>query len=135
MNVENTIRYAGIYATKPPNKAAIIIAETQQSLSYKDLHEYALKFVNIYDSFGLLYGDHVAFLTENRIECPALQCGAHYAGLYYTFINTRLKLPEVLYIVEDCDAKNHYFECSILYSRIGRCDSTIRKKTNHIRFR
>ena len=105
MNVENTIRYAGIYATKTPNKAAIIIAETQQSLSYKDLHEYALKFVNIYDSFGLLYGDHVAFLTENRIECPALQCGAHYAGLYYTFINTRLKLPEVLYIVEDCDAK------------------------------
>ncbi|MGO3385840.1 MAG: hypothetical protein ACTIMQ_14150 [Acinetobacter guillouiae] len=79
MNVENTIRYAGIYATKTPNKAAIIIAETQQSLSYKDLHEYALKFVNIYDSFGLLYGDHVAFLTENRIECPALQCGAHYS--------------------------------------------------------
>src|SRR5690606_6487020 len=42
---------------------------------------------------------------ENRLDCLTLQWGAHYAGLYYTFISTRLLAGEVAYIAGDCDAR------------------------------
>lgn len=105
MNGENQLRYVGLYAAATPNKPAVIMAESGQTLSYLQLHDFAMKMVNLYDDLGLGYGEHVAYLIENSIYCPALQCGAHYAGQYYTFINTRLTDAEVLYIIEDCDAK------------------------------
>ncbi|PMX27501.1 acyl-CoA synthetase [Pseudomonas sp. MPR-R2A7] len=97
--------YPGVHAGRSPEKPAVIMAETGATLTYKALDTYANQLGRLYQWLGLKPGDHVAYCLENRLECPAVQWGAHYAGLYYTFISTRLTDAEAAYIVADCEAQ------------------------------
>lgn len=97
--------YPGAHAAHAPDKAAVIMAETGETLTYGALDTYANRLGRLYQWLGLKPGDNVAYCLENRLECPAVQWGAHYAGLYYTFISTRLTGAEAAYIVADCEAQ------------------------------
>lgn len=97
--------YPGAHAAHSPDKAAVIMAESGETLTYGELDTYANRLGRLYQWLGLKPGDHVAYCLENRLECPVVQWGAHYAGLYYTFISTRLTAAEAAYIVEDCEAQ------------------------------
>ncbi|AOE86771.1 acyl-CoA synthetase [Pseudomonas sp. TCU-HL1] len=97
--------YPGAHAAHAPDKAAVIMAETGDTLTYGALDTYANRLGRLYQWLGLKPGDHVAYCLENRLECPVVQWGAHYAGLYYTFISTRLTGAEAAYIVADCEAQ------------------------------
>ncbi|SDB10445.1 AMP-binding enzyme C-terminal domain-containing protein [Pseudomonas sp. NFACC23-1] len=97
--------YPGVHAMRTPEKPAVIMAETGATLTYAALDTYANRLGRLYQWLGLKPGDHVAYCLENRLECPAVQWGAHYAGLYYTFISTRLTALEAAYIVADCEAQ------------------------------
>lgn len=97
--------YPAVHLAKHGAKPAVIMAESGQTLSYQELDADANRLARLYQSLGLRSGDHVAYCVENRIECPALLWGAHYAGLYYTFISSRLTASEAAYIVADCNAK------------------------------
>lgn len=99
------LRYPGAYVQANSNKPAAIMAETGAAITYAELDSYANRLARFYQSLDLQVGEHVAYFLENRLDCLAVQWGAHYAGLYYTFISTRLIANEVAYIVEDCDAK------------------------------
>ena len=105
MSATPSLRYPGVHARTHGDKPAVIMAETGASISYAELDAFANRLARFYRSLGLAVGDHVAYCLENRLECMAVQWGAHYAGLYYTFISTRLTQNEVAYIVDDCDAK------------------------------
>ncbi|MFT4256889.1 MAG: acyl-CoA synthetase [Pseudoxanthomonas sp.] len=97
--------YPGGYLGQFPDKPSIILAESGERLSYAQLHSFASRMARGLQGLGLNPGDHIALVVENRLEASALQWGAHYAGLYYTFISTRLTVQETAYIVDDCDAK------------------------------
>lgn len=97
--------YPGAYLPELSKKPAVIMADTGEQLSYEDMDGYANRLGRLYQWLGLRNGDHVAYCVENRLECPAIQWGAHYVGLYYTFVSTRLKAQEAAYIVSDCEAK------------------------------
>lgn len=97
--------YPGAHAAHSPAKAAVVMAETGATLSYAELDGQANRLGRLYQWLGLKPGDHVAYCLENRLECPVVQWGAHYAGLYYTFISTRLTGAEAAYIVADCEAQ------------------------------
>ena len=97
--------YPGIHAATTPDKAAIIMAGTGETLTYAELDERANRAANLYRSLGLAAGDHVALCVENQIRFLELAWGAHYAGLIYTFVSTRLTADELAYIVDDCDAR------------------------------
>lgn len=99
------LRHPGYHAERTPERLAVVIAETGAALTYGAMNAFANRLARLYQSLRLNYGDHVAYMVENRVECPALQWGAHYAGLYYTFLSTRLTPVESLYILEDCDAQ------------------------------
>lgn len=100
------LRYPGAFVATSGDKPAIIVAETGASMTYAELDAYAKRLGRFYhDQLGLQPGDHVAYCLEGRLECPAVQWGAHYVGLYYTFISNRLTPGEVSYIVADCDAR------------------------------
>lgn len=105
MTDETLRRYPRIHARLQGAKPAVVMAETGAALSYGELEVFANRLARLYRSLGLKPGDHIAYCLENRLECPAVQWGAHYAGLYYTFISTRLTIAEAIYIVQDCDAK------------------------------
>jgi len=97
--------YPGAHIPQRATKTAVVMAESGMSMSYGELDAYAARLARWYRSLGLMPGDHVAYCLENRLECLGVQWGAHYAGLYYTFVSTRLTAAESAYIVEDCNAR------------------------------
>lgn len=105
MNKAQGQLFPGVHALRNPEKLAVIMADTDVTLSYGQLDAFANRLGRLYQWLGLKTGDHVAYCLENRVECPAVQWGAHYAGLYYTFLSTRLTVGEAAYILEDCEAQ------------------------------
>ena len=104
MSSNAALRYPGAHLALHGAKPAVVMYESGEKMSYAELDAFANRLARLFRSLGLQPGAHVAFCVENRLECPALQWGAHYAGLYYTFISTRLTPGEAQYIVQDCDA-------------------------------
>jgi long-chain acyl-CoA synthetase len=97
--------FPGTYAQSDPDKAAYIMAETGLTVSYRELDDEANRLSQFFRSVGLQPGDHVAFCLENHPRFYAIAWGAHYAGLYYTAISSRLTTEETQYIVGDCGAQ------------------------------
>ena len=97
--------HPGIVAERAPDRAAIIMATSGETLTFGELDAKANQLSQLFRAAGLQRGDHVAFCMENRPEFFVLCWGAHYAGLYYTAISSRLTTEEVAYIVNDCGAQ------------------------------
>ena len=103
-NVENVLE-PGHWARETPNKPAIVMAPSGDTLTYRELDERANQLSHYLRHVGLQAGDHIAFSIENRIEFMVVLWGCHYAGLYYTALSTRLQASEASYIVNDCGAR------------------------------
>lgn len=97
--------YPGAHAETEPDKAAIVMAATGETISYRELDEEANRLSRVFQSAGLQPGDHVAFCLENQPRFLAIAWGAQYAGLIYTAISSRLTAEEAAYIVDDCGAR------------------------------
>ena len=88
-----------------PEKPAITIAETGESLNFKEWDEFSMRASQLFRSLNLKRGDHVAILMENDLPFLPICFGAKRSGLYFTAISYRLQEEEVDYIVSDCQAK------------------------------
>lgn len=88
----------------PPDHPAIVMAASGRTVSYGELDAAANRISHLFRELGLQPGDHVALMIENSVEFLELLWGAHYAGLLYTAISTRLTPDEVAYIASDCEA-------------------------------
>ena len=97
--------HPGTWAAKTPDKPAIIMAGSGETVTYAELDETANRLSQLFHRAGLRPGDHVAFVMENRAEYLAIAWGAHYAGLYYTAISSRLTSEELGYIIEDSESR------------------------------
>ncbi|MEM7093983.1 MAG: acyl-CoA synthetase [Actinomycetota bacterium] len=97
--------HPGIVAERAPDRPAIIMGTSGESLSYAELDAQANQLSQLFRAAGLERGDHVALCMENRPEFFVVCWGAHYAGLYYTAISSRLTTEEVAYILNDCGAQ------------------------------
>jgi len=97
--------FPGAIAETSPDKTAIIMATTGEQMTFAEMHEYASRLANLFQAAGLEPGDHVALCLENRLEFLPVCWGAHYAGLYYTAISSRLTSSEMAYIINDCGAQ------------------------------
>ena len=95
----------GDVAKKEPNRAAYIMAETGQAVSYSELEDHANQTAQLFRSLGLKRGDHIAILLENHPWFFKLCWAAQRSGIYYTAISWRLQQNEVEYIVNNCEAK------------------------------
>ncbi|MEE2768198.1 MAG: AMP-binding protein, partial [Actinomycetota bacterium] len=99
------LRYPGYWADQAPDRPAILMTGSGQSMTFSELDAEANRIANLFTNLGLAPGDHMAFCLENRLEFLAVAWGAHYAGLYYTAISSRLLADEIAYIVNDCGAR------------------------------
>ncbi|HEX6167494.1 MAG TPA: AMP-binding protein [Acidimicrobiales bacterium] len=97
--------FPGTYAESTPDKPAVIMGGSGQVVTYRELDAEANQASHLFRSLGLKPGDHVAFCLENHARYMSLAWGAHYAGLYYTAMSSRLTTDEMAYIVEDCGAR------------------------------
>ncbi len=91
-----------LVAEKTPDKPAIVMAATGESLTYRQLEDRSNQGAHLFRSLGLKVGDGVAIFMENNIRFLEICWAAQRAGLYYTCVSSRLTAGEVEYIVKDC---------------------------------
>ena len=97
--------FPGTYAATTPNKPAVIMGDSGETISYAELDDAANRLARVFYDAGLRPGDHVAFCLENHPRYYEIAWGATYAGLYFTAMSSRLTLDEARYIINDCGAR------------------------------
>ena len=97
--------HPGTWAERTPEKPAIVLSSTGESVTYAELEDTANRLSRLFRAAGLQPGDHIALCLENRLEYLPIVWGAHYAGLYYTAVSSRLTTEELAYILEDSDSR------------------------------
>ncbi|MBN8843049.1 MAG: acyl-CoA synthetase [Sphingomonadales bacterium] len=93
------------YASTTPDKPAIIVAETGETISYAELDAASNRAAQLFRAHGLQHEDVVAFMLENTPHYYGLTWGAQRAGLRYVCISSRLTQDETDYILENSGAK------------------------------
>lgn len=93
------------HAVTTPDKPAVIMAETGETLSYAELDARSNRVAQLFRARGLKRGDTVAFFLENHLRYLELAWGAQRSGLYYVCISCKLTAPEVDYILADSAAR------------------------------
>ncbi len=97
--------YPGTWAERTPDHPAVVMHESGDVVTYAQLDETANRLSQLFRAAGLRPGDHMAFCMENRPEYLPILWGAHYAGLYYTAVSSRLTAEELGYIIEDSGSR------------------------------
>ncbi len=97
--------HPSLHAQATPDKPAVIMAETGEVLTYRELDDRSNQVAQLFRDQGLRSGDHIALMLENHPRYFEICWGAQRAGLIYTAMSTRLTEAEVAYIVDDCGAK------------------------------
>jgi long-chain acyl-CoA synthetase len=90
-----------IHAAANPDKPALIMAGTGQTVSYAELEAGSNRAAHLFRSLGLGHGDTIAICMENRAEFFDLCWGAQRSGLVYVAISNRLTASEIDYILGD----------------------------------
>jgi acyl-CoA synthetase (AMP-forming)/AMP-acid ligase II len=97
--------YLGTHARKNPDHAALIMASSGETLSYRELDERSNRLAQLLFARGLRPGDHLAIFTENHPVFFDAMWAAYRSGLYWTPINSHLTADEAAYIANDCGAR------------------------------
>jgi long-chain acyl-CoA synthetase len=97
--------HPGIQTERTPEKPAYIMAATGRVVTFQALNEKSNQGAQLFRFLGLIPGDHIALCMENSEHYLQICWAAQRAGLHYTCISSRLTPPEVVYIVDNCDAK------------------------------
>ena len=97
--------YPGRHAADNPGKAAAILADTGETLTYAELERRSVQLAHVLHDAGLRPGDVVALLTENHLRAFEVYWAAVRSGMYITAVNYHLTAPETAYIVADSGAR------------------------------
>ena len=97
--------HPSVHAQTNPDKPAVIVAETGQVMTYRELDEASNRVAQLFRAQGLGHEDVVAYMLENTPDYYGLTWGAQRAGLRYVCISSRLTQDETDYILENSGAK------------------------------
>ena len=97
--------YPGAYAAQTPDRAAAILHETGERLSYAELEERSVRLSQVLHDAGLRTGDTIALVAENDLHYFEVYWAALRSGLYFTPVNWHLTAEESAYIVTDSGAR------------------------------
>ncbi|HBJ91281.1 MAG TPA: acyl-CoA synthetase, partial [Hyphomonadaceae bacterium] len=79
-----------IHAAKHPDKPAIIMAATGETLSFGELETRSNQGAQFFRSIGLKKGDTIAFFMTNSVQYLELAWAAQRSGLDFSCISSRL---------------------------------------------
>ncbi len=97
--------YPQTYAKESPDKPAIVMARSGETVSYGQLDRASNKGAHLFRKLGLQTGDCMAIYMENRADFMQVAWAAYRAGLYIALIASHLKTDEVRYILENSGSK------------------------------
>jgi 2-furoate---CoA ligase len=114
-----------LIAAAARNPDSLALVDGERRLSYRELLEQALRLVTALDDLGLLKGDRLLVVLQNRAEMAMLHWATQLAGIVVTPINWRAKADEIDYFLSDSGARAVVFEraCedAIAASAAARC--------------
>jgi long-chain acyl-CoA synthetase len=84
-----------------PEQAAIVMASTGETVTYRQLDERANRLAHLLRAQGLQRGDHYAVFMENNSRYHEVCSAGERAGLYYTCVNSHLTADELAFILND----------------------------------
>ncbi len=97
--------HPSVHALTNPNKPAVIIAETGEMRTYKELDEASNQVAQFWRARGLGHDDVVALMLENGLDYHSIAWGSQRSGVRFVCISTRLTADETDYILENSGAK------------------------------
>ncbi|HZQ75712.1 MAG TPA: acyl-CoA synthetase [Acidimicrobiia bacterium] len=97
--------YPGHWAQVDPDKPAVVIAGSDDVLTYGELDDRSTRLARLWHDAGLRPGDGVALFMENQLRYLEVVWAAMRSGLRITPVNRYLTAAEAAYIVNDCDAR------------------------------
>ena len=97
--------HPSITAQTYPHKPAIIMGESGEMVTYRQLDERSNQGAQLFRSLGLQAGDHIGMMLENNRQFLEIDWAAQRSGIIFTPIRTHLKRDEVVYILENCGAQ------------------------------
>lgn len=97
--------HPSIHAQTNPEKPAVIVVETGETRTYRQLDEASNRAAQYFRSRGLQAGDVIALMLDNTPDYYGLTWGAQRSGLYYVCISSKLTADETDYILENSGAK------------------------------
>ncbi len=93
-----------LHAESTPDKPALILAETGETITYRDMEERANRAAHALRSLGMGNRRTIALVCENRLEYFDVVWAAQRTGLELVLVSSRLKADEIAYIVNDSGA-------------------------------
>lgn len=97
--------HPSIHALANPDKPALIMAGSGETLTYRQLDSASNRYAHLYRSLGLGRGDTVAVFLDNTSTFISLAWAAQRSGLFFVCVSAKLTASEVSFIVEDSGAK------------------------------
>lgn len=116
-----------VFAAETPDKTAIVIAETGETLTYGGLEALSNRVAQLIRAHGLKRGDVIALMMENGLEFLPICWGAQRAGIVFTAMSTKLGRDEAQYILDDSGAR-------MLFASPGLADVAARLEVPGPRF-
>ena len=89
---------------------ALAIVDGDVRLTYAEWYARISSIVAAFDELGLMPGDHVVTVLQNRWEAATLHWASQFAGIVITPVNWRSKADEIDFCVENSEAKAVVFE-------------------------
>jgi acyl-coenzyme A synthetase/AMP-(fatty) acid ligase len=97
--------HLGAQTDRHPDKAALIFADQDRVVTYRQLDERSNRVARAFAAWGLRHGDGVAVVLANEEHFFDFYWAAMRTGLYFTPVNWHLSAEEMRYVVDDCDAR------------------------------
>ncbi|GAB5487338.1 MAG: acyl-CoA synthetase [Parasphingorhabdus sp.] len=94
-----------LHAQKNPDKPAVIMASTGQTITYGEMDKRSNQIAQLYRSRGLQIDETVAICMENHPEYFNVVWGSQRSGMVQVAISSRLTTDEISYILSDSGAK------------------------------
>ena len=100
------------HASSAAESPALIIGDGD-TISFGELYANSQRVAAVLHDAGLRRGDGVALVLPNRPEFFEITWGCQLSGLYYTAVNTHFTPDEVVYVIDDSDAKAVFVDASM----------------------
>ena len=93
------------HALAHPDKFAFVVADTGETLTYRQLDELTNQGAHLFRKLGLKPGDRIGVMLKNSSAFPVAYWAGQRAGLIVALISTHLKPSEASYILENAQAR------------------------------
>lgn len=100
----SNMTYPSAHAVSFPDKPAVIMADSGQTMTYRELNDGSNRLAQAMHAAGLRPGDHVAVVVANHVRFMEIYWAAMRSGLFFTPVNAYLTGGEARYVVENCEA-------------------------------